>query len=224
MQIQSALRDLLEASKELTGIDDDLSVLQETALFLYLLFSPAPEMCRSHGEAIKKQFGPYPASVAANVASIVKRIVSLQFPTSSVDEYNKVTESMAQEFGHNMSFSFSHNFTDEASLHDTFDEQVLFEDSVGADEDNNTELITKGLMQGMKKTSSFSRKEHVPKVRGENNTVASKYGKLWLERACQLCRIQGLSWQQLYSKLFDLLISEKEGPVMETEVYTLLHS
>ena len=214
------MRELLDASKELSGIDDNLEAVEEVGVFLYQLFSESPEMSRSHGEAIKRQLGPYPAKVAINIANIIKRlsshIISNDSPISDSSNDN-----MKEEFGHNILFTFSDNLmTDENPVPAVVNE-LLIDDVSSVEDDNNHQLITKGLMQGISKANRNHKQCQASKpTTSASNIVIVKYGRVWLERACEACNVQGLSWQQLYSRLFDLLISDTEGPEMENEVCT----
>ena len=209
------MRKLLEGTKDLTGIEEDPQALEEAAVFLYQLFAPSPDMSRSHGEAIKAQFGPYPAKVAVNVAGIVKRIASSQIPDDGCppEQTCEKENPSSDEFGLNVKFRYSTNLISELPLNN---DPSLSDDEAPIAEDHD-QLITKGLIKSMKKSHDSNKKNshvtsHVTK------SYVKKYSRSWLEQACQSCRMQGLSWQQLYEKLFDLLLSEVETTVIENEV------
>ena len=205
------MRDLLAAAKDLTGIDDDPEAIEGAGAFLYQLFASSPDMCRSHGESIRRQFGPYPAKVANNVSNIIKQLLSYQsrqVVTSSTDGI------MKEEFGSTIPFTFSdnlitnnNNYVLSAIINELLDDDIS--------DDCNHQLITKGLMHGMRKRTNKETSHVTSHVTTIKPTIV-KFGRIWLERVCQSCDIEGLSWQQLYTQLFDLLITK--GPEVETEV------
>ena len=182
-------------------------------MFVYQLCATASEMSRYHGEAIKSRFGPYPAKVAGNVFNIVHTISSYQQHTVPETQ----SDLMEKEFGHSIKFSFNSVNVPVVGVADH-----LLSD-VEAVTDNH-DMITKGLMQGMKKTVRKPTTTTGHMTTGHmtngatNEGVVSKYSRAWLEKACQSCNIQGMTSQHVYTKLFDLLLSDIEGAAIESEV------
>ncbi len=216
--MQAALKELIAAVRDLSGIDDNLPALEDAMVFVYQLFATASEMSRYHGEAIKSRFGPYPAKIAGNVFNIVQRISSCQL-TETVSETR--SDLMEKEFGHGIKFSDNVLNVPVVGVADRLLSDV-------EDITDNHDMITKGLMQGMKKTvrkptttghmtTGHMTTGHMTNG-ATNEGVVSKYGRAWLERACQSCSIQGMPSQHVYSKLLDLLMSDIEGAAMESEV------
>ena len=179
------------------------------------MFYSSPEWCRSHGEAIKKMFGPYPASVATKICNIVKKIITYLPEESENEENNEEQNIEEKEFGLDIKFKYSSNL-----LSDVLQTVSLLDSLSGSEDEENTrheDLIIKSLLNGLAKSHDHHKPSQVVK-KTKSAVVTSKYGTQWLEKQCKMHCVTGLSWKQLHTKLFDILVSDIEGAAIENEV------
>ena len=160
-------------------------------------------------------FGPYPASVATKICNIVKRIITY-LPEESENEENNEEENVEEkEFGLDIKFKYSSNL-----LSDVLQTVTLLDSLSGSEDEENAhheDLITKSLLNGLAKSHDRHKPSQVVK-KTKSAAVTSKYGTQWLEKQCKMHCVTGLSWQQLHTKLFDILVSDIEGAAIENEV------
>ena len=194
--------------------------MQSGAVFLYNLFSPSPEWCRAHGEAIKKTLGPYPASVAPKACNNVKKIVQFlpaRESSDSTEEKSKSSENdvLSKEFGHNIAFKFEPNLLDDSQPSSIDDDSFSDEeDERGADQLSSSLLAELTSTEEHKNVTTKTKHSHITEGEG-------KYGGKWLEDQCKNCELSGLSWKQLYAKIFDLL-STASDDVLQNDVSSVL--
>ena len=190
--------------------------MQSAAVFLYNLFSPSPEWCRAHGEAIKKTLGPYPASVATRACNNVKKIIAYLAPLetdTSREEDKKMKDSdlLKNEFGHKIHFKFEANLLDSAQsgLSDAGEH-----DSLSEEDETSSGKLSSDLLAGLTQSGDSRGVTAAKLVReggGERGGGGGgKYGAKWLEEQCQKCQVSGHSWKQVYGKIFDLLTTASD--------------
>lgn len=194
--------------------DEELSAIEDAAVFLYRLFLPSPEWCRSHGEAIRKALGPYPASVATRACNNVKMLLSYLPDLATVESSTKKSdkeEEMVKEFGHKIVFKFAPNMLSGDQL---LAEGVSGDSLSEAEEDHERYNI--GFITGSTSSpavllgdSRGGQEQAQPLAPG--NTEMEKFGPQWLQMKCKECSLSGLTWQQLYAKVFDLLTAANTG-------------
>lgn len=236
-QLKTHLRDFSSTTGDLLGAED-LTAVESASVFLYDLFSSSPEWCKSHGEAIRKTFGPYPASVAMKVCDIAK---SITLCVSTNEESNSGSDSsintgdttgtsekgdyLKEEFGAKLSgFKFNTNLMGGAMVSVSV---ATIEDSLSEDEEeevkSKNDVISHTLLSGLNKsqqnktTNNQSIKNKKSKEIKNNISPPSKFGVQWLQDQCKRCGSE-LPWQQLYDQLFELLLSEIDATTLEVQV------
>ena len=200
-------------------VEDETAAVQSAAVFLYNLFSPSPEWCRAHGEAIRKTLGPYPAKVATKACNNVKKILHFlpaRESSEDIEEENKTAGDylLLKEFGHNISFKFEPNFLNDSSQPPSGAD----EDSLSDEEDERgAEQLSSALLAEL--TSTGERKDAASTIKHSRRTDnEGKYGGKWLEEQCKNCQLSAsLSWKQLFGKIFELL-STASDDVLQNDV------
>lgn len=205
---------MVQTSRDLIG-DEDKTAVDSTTVFLYNLFINSPDWCKSHGETIRKTFGPYPASVAMKACDLVKRIASILPETSQeITENNSVAENV--EFGSKIVFKYNANFLEKTNAF------TSAHDSLSSDEEevkSKHDIISKTLLSGLTESHDRQVTSHVTKPKKSHDS--NKYSYKWLEAQCKKCMSE-LPWEQLYYQLFDLLVSDVEGPAIESRVSIII--
>ena len=201
--------------------------MELAAIFLYKLFSPSPEWCRGHGEAIRKTFGPYPASVATRACGNVKKILSY-LPITEVKKEERDEEApesavQAKEFGTKISFTFQPNLLSSSQAPASID--VDGHDSLSEEEGDRNGRISTTLLAGLTMSMPSQDTTHsVATTKDRNSPIcreggewAERYGGKWLQEQCKACQVSGFTWQLLYQKLFDLLTTASDE-ILENDV------
>lgn len=217
------MKDLHSAAQDLIDSDDS-SAIDEASVFLYELFVKSPDWSRSHGEDIRRTVGPYPASVATRACDIVKRIArSLPETSGEGRVHGRGTDRerglMDQEFGCKIAFMFEDNLLPHGEVcSDSGSESDVVVKS--KERDVVTMTILNEMSSQKPRSVQQHAKQHAYKYSASQDSsktsTSSVYGTSWLQQQCRECDVDGLSWQQLFAQLFDLLISQT--PSIENEV------
>ena len=226
----------------LVGEDVATAVVDSAAVFLYSLFSSDQRWTREHAEKIRKTLGPFPASAANRACETVKKILALspeKIDNTSKNPPSENSESI-KEFGHNIVFSTPANLLEvttysgkrvgnggmtEASDSLSEDEEVTESDAfsraflVGMATKTKTDSSNDRVKSKLKTKSSGSDAavmatgDHIPKL----------YSSDWLVRRLQECchGDQGsMSWNDLYTAVFEVLSSAQDSSLIESDVST----
>lgn len=220
------------------GNDVSQETVDSAAVFLFNLFIVEPQLTRAHAEEIRRTLGPFPASAAHKVSNTIKKILTYLPPDSpfaySSSEQTSLTSSedstlMRKEFGHNIHFKF-----DTESI-PAIDDDVIVKsklttgyDSLSDDEttgvaSSNGNIFTQTFLNEMQKSLS---KPAVKKMVAKSHPQLappplSPYSGEWLKIKCKECVREGstqLSWQDLYSAIFEPLSSGQENAAIENDV------
>ena len=233
LKVEGLLKEFTRSVADLIGEEDE-NVLQSASVHLFTLFSSSPSAppgtwCKSHGEDIRKTFGPYPASVAMRSCGIVGEIYSFTFSEESSHDASviasngesKVKNDTAQkikEFGSNItSFQFNSNLLGVA-------ETPVATETLGSLSDDNDGDVVKSkvaddiLVELLKSRKSQNGKQKKTKTSAPPPPlVAAKFGVEWLQEHCKRCGSE-LPWEQLYQQLFELLLSETDETSLQVSV------
>ena len=220
--------------------------MDSTAVFLFTLFHSDPLWTRSHAEEVKRTLGPYPASVATRACNIVKRILSYlpsEESSDSVPETSAISSEplkMAKEFGHNIPFKFDEMTSTTAAGNEgkvkskrpagykTKDSLPKVDDSLSEGEDSGPNVVTSTLLNGMATVTPQMvkvKESKPPSSSGASasamDTGAGPYSAVWLKQQCTDCTkhgLSGLSWQDLYTAIFELLSSTGDSTAIQNDV------
>ena len=229
LKVENFLKDFVRSVADLIGEEDE-DVLQSASVHLFNLFSSPPPgvWSKSHGEDIRKTFGPYPASVAMKTCVLVGEICSLSQnredtsngsgPDPTLNGESKEQEKILEEFGSKIAtFQFSSNLLGGAKSSVTMETM----ESLSEDDDNDTEVVKSKITNDILHELSKSQKSHNVKQKKTKGPLApptaSKYGIEWFQEQCKKCGSE-LPWQQLYNQLFELLVSESDETSLQVVV------
>ena len=224
------MRDLRSTAQDLIDSSDG-EAIDEAAVYLYELFIKSPEWSRNYGEDIRRTLGPYPASVAIRACNIVKGISLLLPPDDEGHSTNKkhdTKECQKEEFGLKIMFMFEKNLLNK--------EKNGYHGNCDSDDDvivksKECDMVTTTILNEMSSQKSFNIQDKQTSSKHGTSQASSKYetsqggpkyGTSWLQQQCRECAVDGLSWQQLYAQLFDLLISQALS--IENEVTLHAHT
>ena len=217
------------------GDDVTQSTVDAAAVFLLDLFLSDPKWSRTHAEEIKRQLGPFPASVATKVCSTVQRVASL-LPAKEEEEEEDSKEKkssgvpdeptskqLKKEFGHNIVFKHTneHRTALRSGKSDGAKRDSLSSDS---DEENGVNFTNTLLAEIDLSTVVNDRgPPSVTPVAASRPEVgvASPYGARWLEERCQECEgagVMGAAWEDIHSAIFELLSSTGDNTAIQNDV------
>ena len=185
-------------------------------MFLYGLFIEDTEWCRRHGEAIRKTIGPYPAGAATKACGLVRSIASCLEPQQQQSSRSAMqTDAVKEQFGCKIRFKFEANLlfsTSDGLSSSSIADSLSEDDEPDREATGNTVIST--LLSGLNQEPRRS-----PVTEPEQQHVAgSGYGGRWLEEKCRSVAMAGMSWQQLYSQLLDILFLGGTGYPIENDV------
>ena len=193
-----------------------------TAVFLFHLFAKDETWSSHHAEEIRRSLGPFPTSAASNACNIVHEILSL---ASESWKYSVVEDDkLLKEFGHNIVFKYNTSAAPPESTHShrakSSGYDSLSDDEMVAQDSQRSELLD--LLQSSEAAKSSQAPLHLPPVVHEE---AIQYTAEWLRKQCQVCcrNSGGLQWKDLYSGVFELLVSDVENSGIENDVSQLDH-
>lgn len=219
--MKADLKEFVSTTGNLLGAEDQTAV-ESASVYLYNLFRYSPDWCRAHGDAIRKTFGPYPASVAIKACGIVKKINSYNQTgeTSSKDTDSSTTTTrgsdLIEEFGSMVTgFQFNTNLLGVSST----PVAMATEDSLSEEEEvkSKSDVISHTLLSELSKSQGRQATNHITKQKKVKNVKVNKFGSQWLQDQCKGCDSE-FPWQQLYQQLFELLLSEVDSTQLEIQV------
>lgn len=220
------------------GNDVSQETVNSAAAFLFNLFVEDPRLTRANSEAIRRTLGPFPASAATKVSTTVKNILTYLPSNSSLTRSSQEASSssagkneMKKEFGHNISFKFDIESLlipsdgDYVKSKQTTGYDSLSEDESNDTTSNSTNIFTQTILDGMQQSISkpVAKKTGTTKKPAPlaNSTPALPYSGEWLKAKCKVVAREGsslLSWQELYSAIFEHLSSGQENAAIENDV------
>ena len=217
-------------------------VVDSAAVFLFSLFRSDPLLSRAHADEMRRTLGPYPATAASKACGVVRRVLSYlpkDVESGGRSQRGHGPELMKKEFGHNITFQFE----DSASQHSLQTEEVkpkrggskdlpprsldpaTHEDGDGYDSLSDSEgsrpnLVASALLNGM---ASFPASVKAAEVRASPSSDSSEvpYSGAWLKNKCQDCiqrGMAGMTWQDLYSAIFEVLSSTGNNTAIQNDV------
>ncbi len=217
--------------------------MNSAAAFLFNLFIEEPRLTRANSEEIRKTLGPFPASAATKVSTIVKSILTCLPSNSSLTRSSQEASSssiekheMKKEFGHNISFKYdveapmvSSDGDYVKSKHQTGYDS-LSEDESSEASNSGTNLFTQTILDGMKQSinkpvekKKTASKMSVPEA---SPVQVLPYSGEWLKAKCKAVVREGnalLSWHELYLAIFEPLSSGQENAAIENDVSVTVH-
>ncbi|KFO22319.1 Activating signal cointegrator 1 complex subunit 3 [Fukomys damarensis] len=207
--IDEDLKDILQAAKQIVGMDNGREAIESGAAFLFMTFHLKDAVGHMETKAIKQMFGPFPSSSATAACDATNRIIS-QFSQDDFTALVQMTEKECGDrifFGKNIAFSFD--------MHDLdhFDELPL-----------NGEA-QKTISLDYKKFLNEQFLEHcTPELKPVEKTNGSflwceveKYLNATLKEMTEAPRIEDLC-----CTLYDMLASVKSGDELQDELFDLL--
>jgi hypothetical protein len=242
-KVQGELRHLHSATREIVGDDVATAVVDSAAVFLYILFAVDQRWSREHAEKIRKTLGPFPASAANRACESVKRIVKL-LPENIGDDSKNSTDKethvqdkeMKREFGSNIVFASPKNIREEVAAFSSEENggQEIGRDSLSEDEEAESNAFSQALLMGMAQTS----KTDSGGERVKSKTISSgkpagvvamgtgdpaPYTSEWLAGKLKVvCAGGGMTWNDLYMAVFDVLSSAQDNSAIQGELVELL--
>ncbi|XP_045150249.1 activating signal cointegrator 1 complex subunit 3 [Echinops telfairi] len=207
--VNEDLKDILQASKQIVGMDNGREAIESGAAFLFKTFYLTNLVGHRETKAIKQMFGPFPPSSATAACDATSRITS-HFSEDDLSDLLRKTEEENENrvlFGKNIVFSFD--------MHDL---------------DHSDELPINGDNQKMisldyQKFLDERFQEHcTPEVKPVEKTNGSF---LWCEVEKYLnATLKGMTdaprVEDLCCTLYDMLSSVKSGDELQNELFELL--
>ncbi|XP_067094232.1 activating signal cointegrator 1 complex subunit 3-like, partial [Osmerus mordax] len=111
------LRSILQAAKQIVGVEDGQDTIESAAVFLFQTFHNREQVGREETLAIKQMFGPFPASAAdASCAAVARAVAPLG--EARVEEFVRAQSpgraAHGPAFGRNIAFSYDCYTLDQA--------------------------------------------------------------------------------------------------------------
>ena len=204
------------------GSDVPQSTVDSASAFLFTLFQPDPEWSRRHGEEIRKTLGPFPASEATKACGAVKRIMSYLPEKKRSERAEGEREKPRKEFGLSIVLRF-----DAEPAEATAEAQggSCEHDSLSDSDDSKPDAFTNVFLQGLDNISAAEEQPR-PKPSKPPSEECSQapaivvHSGAWLRAECQKCaeELRGMSGQELFRAVFDLLSSPEDSLVIQNEV------
>lgn len=207
--INEDLKDILQAAKQIVGMENGKEAIENAAAFLFKTFHLKDSVGHSETKAIKQMFGPFPATSATAACDATSRITSHFHQDNLAALFQMEKEECGDRilFGNNLAFSFD--------MHDLdyFDELPI-----------NGEP-QKTISLDYKKFLNEHFQEHsTPEVKPVEKTNDSflwceveKYLNATLNEMAEATRIEDLC-----CTLYDMLASVKSGDELQNELFELL--
>ena len=200
------------------------STVDSASVFLFTLFKSDPEWSRHHGEEIRKTLGPFPASEASKACAAVKRILTyLSDKKKQKSEHTEgERETPRKEFGLSIVFKFGVETAGTVGVSRSDSNE---HDSLSDSDDSKPDAFTNVFLQGLE---SMSAMEEEPKPKPSKTfseecsqaPAVAMHSGAWLKEECQKCaeELGGMSSQELFGAVFDLLSSAEDSMVIQNEV------
>ena len=213
-QTSFASLDLILSS---VGGDVPQSTVDSASAFLFKLFQSDPEWSRHHGEEIRKTLGPFPASEATKACTAVKRILSFLPEKKRLERTEGEGDKPRKEFG--LSIVFKSDAEEARSVSSEHD-------SLSDSDDLKPDAFTNVFLQGLESVNAAEdepkRKPSKPPSSEECSQApaVTVHSGAWLRAECQKCaeELGGMSSQELFRAVFDLLSSAEDSLVIQNEV------
>ena len=132
---------------------------------------------------------------------LVKRIVSY-LPQTSEKSLQDSPQTLPNEFGNDLPFSFSDNLLNGAVAMVT-DDSFSEEETEVKFKENSWSLLNELSKYQDKHSSS----KDVTLSKDSSDHKIKKYGSHWLETQCKQCSLD-VPWNDIYQQLFDILTEE----------------
>lgn len=224
------------------GSDVNQSTVDSAAVFLFTLFRSDSQWSRSHAEEIRRTLGPYPATAGTRACNTVKRILSCLPESEKADSANEKTAvegsavKMKKEFGHNIPFRFDSlpERGEEVKTLELFDKGSVSKttscqngyDSLSDEENPTPSLLTSTILNAATyKEASQEAKQPESKQPTQLSTAEASatalYSGGWLREKCKKClreQVAGITWEELYSAVFEFLSSTEDNAVIQNDV------
>ncbi|XP_006881253.1 PREDICTED: activating signal cointegrator 1 complex subunit 3 [Elephantulus edwardii] len=208
-RVNEDLKDILQAAKQIVGMDNGKEMIESGAAFLFKTFYLKNYVGHKETKTIKQMFGPFPSSSATAACNATSRITSY-FSDDSLTALLQMTEEENGNkdlFGKNITFSFD--------MHDLdhFEELPVNGDS------------EKIISLDYQKFLNERFQEHdTPEVKPVEKTNGSF---LWCEVEKYLnATLKGMTeaprTEDLCCTLYDMLASVKSGDELQNELFELL--
>ncbi|XP_023618051.1 activating signal cointegrator 1 complex subunit 3 isoform X3 [Myotis lucifugus] len=207
--INEDLKDILQAAKQIVGMENGKEAIENAAAFLFKTFHLKDSVGHSETKAIKQMFGPFPSSSATAACNATSRITS-HFHQDNLAALFQMTKEECGDrilFGNNLAFSFD--------MHDLdyFDELPI-----------NGEPQKTISLDYKKFLNEHFREHSTPEVKPVEKTNDSflwceveKYLNATLNEMAAATRIEDLC-----CTLYDMLASVKSGDELQNELFELL--
>lgn len=98
--IDTDLKNILQAAKQIVGMDNGREAIESGAAFLFMTFHLKDAVGHMETKAIKQMFGPFPSSSATAACNATNRIIS-QF---SQDDLTALLQMTEKEYGNKVFF------------------------------------------------------------------------------------------------------------------------
>lgn len=207
--VNEDLKDILQAAKQIVGMDNGKEAIESAAAFLFKTFHLKDFVGQKETKAIKQMFGPFPSSSATAACDATNRITS-RFHQDNLTALVQMTKEECDDrvlFGKNLAFSFD--------MHDLdyFDELPINGES------------QKTISLDYEKFLNEHFQEHsTPEIKPVEKTNDSflwceveKYLNATLNEMAEATRIEDLC-----CTLYDMLASVKSGDELQNELFELL--
>ena len=228
LKVVAEFRNLQQAAREIVGSDMPQLTVDSASAFLFTLFQSDPEWSRHHGEEIRKILGPFPASEATKAYATVKRILSYlpEKKKKNSEDAEVEREATRKEFGLSIVFKFGVDAV-EAVAGSRSDSNE--HDSLSDSDDSKPDAFTNVFLQGLKSVIAAEESKQSKPLSAECSSqapivAAAVHSGAWLKEECQKCaeELGGMSSQELFGAVFDLLSSAEDSNVIQNELAELL--
>jgi activating signal cointegrator complex subunit 3 len=225
-QMKSDLKEFIQLTSDILGSEEQ-STVDSASLFLYNLFRSPPDTWSNkvHGESIRKELGPYPATMAVQAFNIVKRI-SACLPTPSTSGGVEQGVELQSEFGSDIRFVYPANLLDEPVPMVTMTMDDFPSDDDEEEEDVKSKGVSRMLLNELAKSHDQHTVGHVTTLSKSHGDVGTSHKPTmftsdWLRAQCDKCS-SDLPGITLYDQIFELLISEDDIMIIEHKIIDLI--
>ncbi|XP_006865917.1 PREDICTED: activating signal cointegrator 1 complex subunit 3-like [Chrysochloris asiatica] len=207
--VNEDLKDLLQASKQIVGMDNGKEAIESGAAFLFRTFYLKNSVGHKETKAVKQMFGPFPSSSATAACNATSRITS-HFSEDNLTALLRMTEEENGDrvlFGKNIVFSFD--------MHDLdhFDELPINGEA--------QKMISLDYQKFLNERFQDQCTVEVKPVEKTNGSFlwceVEKYLNTTLKGMTEAPRIEDLC-----CTLYDMLASVKSGDELQNELFELL--
>lgn len=207
--VNEDLKDILQAAKQIVGMDNGKEAVESAAAFLFKTFHLKDSVGHKETKAIKQMFGPFPSSSATAACDATNRITS-HFCKDNLTALMQMTTDESGDrvlFGKNLAFSFD--------MHDLdhFDELP-----VNGESQKTISLDYKKFLTDHFQDHSTPDLKPVEKT---NDSLlwceVEKYLNATLNEVAKATRMEDLC-----CTLYDMLASVKSGDELQDELFELL--